>query len=466
MSETLQNELFDQIKSKELFRQAQAYAYEYLETIYDRNVYPSKEALDNLSFFDEPMPTSRGKANNTLEKLSKYGGPATAATLGGRYFGFVIGSALPVGLAAKNLSTYWDQSPSMHVLSPIGGKLESVVEKWLIDIFSLPQNSCAGFVNGTSAANLCGIAAARYRILERQGWDINKKGLRNSPPIRIVASQQAHSTILKAVSILGLGQESIEWVDADDQGRIEASKLPPLDENTILILQAGNVNSGAFDDFDTICQKAKAAKAWVHIDGAFGLWAAAVEQLKHLTKGIELASSWAVDGHKTLNTPYDCGIIMCADKEALANALHVSGSYLIESEERDSMYYTTDMSRRSRVIELWAIMRYLGKSGIDEMVLTMHKRAKQFAAEIIKTTGFSVENDVVFNQVVIKCDNDNLTDRVLKNIQELRDCWLGGSIWNGNRVMRLSVCSWATTESDIVKTARSFEKALLMATAP
>lgn len=454
--------MFLELENKALFHQAQQYAFEYLETIFERNVYPEEIALHELSKFDEALPLNIGNAQEVLKQLNTLGAPATTATMGGRYFGFVIGSSLPVGLAAKNLATFWDQSPSLHVLSPIGGKLESVVEKWLIELFGLPKKSCAGFVSGSSAANLCGIAAGRYRILERKGWDINQLGLRNSPEIRIVASEQAHSTILKAVSILGLGQQNIEWVNADDQGRIITDSIPELDDNTILILQAGNVISGGFDNFEAICQKAKKANSWVHIDGAFGLWATAVEKLKHLTKGIELASSWAVDGHKTLNTPYDCGIIMCADKEALAHALHVSGSYLIESEERDSMFYTTDMSRRSRIIELWAIMRYLGKNGIDEMVLTMHLRAKQFEKEIKNIPGFFVDNDVVFNQVIVRCKDDATTEQVLKNIQSLRDCWLGGSVWKHNKVMRVSICSWATTEIDITTSVKSFEKALSM----
>ena len=460
MEKNIQSKMFLEIKNKEIFKQAQQYSFEYLESIFDRNVYPTEESITNLSNFDEELPLNSTNAELVIEQLNKFGSPATTATLGGRYFGFVIGSAVPVGLAAKNLGTYWDQSPSLNVLSPIGGKLESVVEKWLVDIFNLPKSTSAGFVSGTSAANLCGLAAARYRILQRNNWDINKNGLRNSPKIRIVSGKQAHSTILKAVSILGLGHENIEWVDVDNQGRIIPELIPELDENTILILQAGNVNSGAFDDFETICQKAKKANAWIHIDGAFGLWAGAVKKLKHLTKGIEHASSWAVDGHKTLNTPYDCGIILCADKEAITSALHVSGSYLIESTERDGMFFTPDMSRRSRIIELWAIMRYLGKNGIDEMILTMHIRANQFAEEISKIDGFYVENDVVFNQVIVRCDSDKITEQVLSNVQMLRECWLGGSEWLGKKVMRVSICSWTTTENDISKSVKSFIKAL------
>ncbi|MCF7568704.1 pyridoxal-dependent decarboxylase [Sabulilitoribacter arenilitoris] len=309
----IQNQMFQEIKNKEIFKQAHQYTFDYLDNIFDRNVYPTDEALANLSKFDEEFPQESTRASSVLYMLNQYGSPATTATLGGRYHGFVIGSALPVGLAAKNLGTIWDQAPSMNVLSPIGSKLETIVEKWLIELFHLPNKSSAGFVSGTSTASLCGLAAARYRILQRNNWDINNKGLTNAPKIRIVTGKQAHSTILKAIGILGLGVDNIEWVDVDNQGRIIADLMPDLDENTILILQAGNVNSGAFDDFETICEKANKANSWVHIDGAFGLWANAVEELKYLTKGISKATSWAVDGHKTLNTPYDCGIILCSD---------------------------------------------------------------------------------------------------------------------------------------------------------
>lgn len=455
-----QDRMFLELRNKALFKQAQDYSFEYLESVLERNVFPTEEALKNLSIFNEELPLKTSKPENILEQLHTYGSPATTATLGGRYFGFVIGSVVPVGLAAKNMATYWDQAPGLNVLSPIGSKLESVVECWFVELFGLPEKTCAGFVSGTSVATLCGLAAARYRILERNNWDINKQGLRNAPQIRIVTGTQAHSTVVKAVGMLGLGQENIEWVEVDDQGRIRADLVPELDENTIVVLQAGNVNSGSFDDFETICKKANKVNAWVHIDGAFGLWAGAVEKLKHLTKGSELASSWAVDGHKTLNTPYDSGIVLCADEEALKSALHASGSYLVKSKERDGLFYTPEMSRRARIIELWAIMKYLGKEGIDEMVLTMFERANQFADEIREINGFYVDNDVVFNQVLVRCDSDELTEKVLSTIQELRECWLGGSEWKGKKVMRVSVCSWTTTQKDISISVNSFKKAL------
>ena len=253
-------------------------------------------------------------------------------------------------------------------------------------------------------ANFCALAAARYRILEKQGWDITRQGLFNAPAIRVVTCTQAHSTILKAVSLLGFGKDNIEWVDVDDQGRIVADNIPELDDRTILILQAGNVNSGTYDPFEDICQAARAQGAWIHIDGAFGLWAAATTQLNYLTQGFEHAHSWAVDGHKTLNTPYDSGIVLCEDPEALTAALHMTGGYIIQGDERDGMYYTPEMSRRSRVVELWATLKYLGRDGIDQMISTMHERAKQFSTLLGKVDGLRVLNDVVFNQVLVQAE--------------------------------------------------------------
>ncbi len=454
-AETIQDAMRVDFHDDNLFRKAQEYGFKYLEQAFDRNVYPTQVAIDNLAKFDEDMPTSPAVASGVLDLLNQHGSPATVSQIGGRYFGFVCGSAVPAGLAVKTLATFWDQNAAMHVLSPIASKLESVVEKWLKQIFDLPESIVAGFVSGTSMATYCGLAAARYRLLERAGWDINTKGFYGAPQIRVVTGKHAHSTVLKAISLLGFGTDNIGWVEVDEQGRIIPEMLPTLDEKTLVVLQAGNVNSGSFDDFEEICALAGKANAWVHIDGAFGLWAAAVEKFRHLTKGIEKADSWSVDGHKTLNTPYNCGIVMCKDQEAITSALHMSGSYIVLSEDRDNMFYTPEMSRRARIFELWATLKYLGKSGIDEMVLGFHERAKQFKKEL-RENGFEVLNDVVFNQVLVSCENDELTEQTVKEIQEARECWVGGAKWFDRSVIRISVCSWVTTEEDVSQSVRSF----------
>jgi len=457
---SLQKRMFKDFKKKSLFNMSLKFGLRYLAESSKRDIFPSKIAIENLHEFDETFPEKPASAENIIKKLNRFGSPATVTQIGGRYFGFVCGSAVPAGLAAKNLATFWDQNSAMYVLSPITSKLESIVENWIRDIFHLSDGYVTSFLSGSSMATFCGLAAARYRLLERMHWDIGTKGLNNAPPLRIVTGRQAHSTVLKAVSLLGFGTEHIEWVDVDEQGRIKADKIPFLDDKTILILQAGNVNSGSFDDFNSICTKAKEQGAWIHIDGAFGLWAAASERLNHLTNGIEIGDSLSVDGHKTLNTPYDCGLLICGDKDALKSALHMSGSYIVTSENRDGMFYTPEMSRRSRIIELWATMKSLGKEGIGQMVENMHERAVQFRDSLKGIEGFTVLNDVVFNQVIITCKSDELTAKTLKNIQDSRICWVGGSQWFGRKVIRISISSWSTTIEDVKKSVRSFADSL------
>lgn len=456
--QNLQNKMHQQFLNKEIFNQSKEYAFDYVDKSFNRNVFPTEKAIEQLKFFDEELPKHIGDGEKILKQLHQYGSPATITQIGGRYFGFVNGGIIPVALAAKWLNDFWDQNTPLYVTSPIVAKLEAVVESWLIQIFNLPKSTVAGFVSGSSLAILCGLAAARYSIYKRLNWNINDKGLINAPKIRIVTGKQIHSVVLKAIALLGFGKDNIEWVDVDQQGRIVAEKIPPLDENTILILQAGNVNAGSFDDFDKICDKANKVNAWIHIDGAFGLWAAGSEQLKHLTVGIEKANSWSVDGHKTLNTPYDSGIVLCKDKEALVSALQASGAYITYSENRDGMLFTPEMSRRARAVELWACLKYLGQQGIDELVLGLHLRAKQFADELSQN-GFQILNDVVFNQVIVACKNDDETKQTLQHLQELRECWCGDSQWFGKKVIRISVCSWVTTAKDVSLSVKSFVKA-------
>lgn len=444
-----------ELAGKEILEQVKGYAFEYLDNASERRVFPDTGSLLKLDQFDGGLPASTGSAREVLEQLNQYGAGATVSQIAGRYFGFVNGGVLPVALAARWLTDVWDQNTALHVISPLASKLEAVCEGWLRELLGLPDDVVAGYVSGSSLAIFCGLAAGRYRVCANQGWDIGRKGFYGAPRIRLVAGRQAHGTVIKAVALLGLGIDNIEWVDTDDQGRILASDLPALDDRTILVLQAGNVNSGAFDDFESTVAKARAANAWVHIDGAFGLWAAASARLSHLTKGIADANSFSVDGHKTLNTPYDNGIVLCNDERALTRALHAAGSYIVRSEHRDGMFYTPEMSRRARVVELWAALSYLGKAGVDELVHGLHLRAVQFADEL-QLEGFSILNDVVFNQVLVACDSDDLTNHVMELIQQSGECWVGGSNWQGRTVIRVSVCSWATTAQDVTRSVSAF----------
>ncbi|MGD8297937.1 MAG: pyridoxal-dependent decarboxylase [Desulfobacterales bacterium] len=455
MANNSQKLMFRDMERKEIFKQAQSFAFDYAKNALERNVFPADEAIINLEEFTEDMPDVTGDAQEILAQLHKYGSPATVSQIGGRYFGFVNGSVIPVSLAARWLSDFWDQNTALYVMSPLTSKLEDVCEDWLKEMFNLPGEVVAGFVSGSSLSIFCGLAAARYRVYQNNNWDINKKGLNGAPRVRIVAGNQVHGAVVKAIALLGFGIDNVEWVDTDSQGRIIPSKVPHLDECTILLLQAGNVSSGSFDPFDEICEKANKANTWIHIDGAFGLWASGSAGLRHLTKGIEKANSWSVDGHKTLNTPYDNGIILCKDKEALVSALQASGSYIAFSENRDGMLYTPEMSRRARAIELWAALKYLAKEGVDELVFGLHQRAVQISREL-EAQGFQILNDVVFNQVLAACDNDDITNRTMIHIQKSGECWVGGATWDGKAVIRISVCSWATTENDITRSVRAF----------
>ena len=454
----LRSQMRSQMVEKGIFEQAKTYAYDYMDKAYDRSVIPSEDAIKNLSIFDEQLPEMSCNPIEVLRLLHENGSPATLAQTAGRYFGFVNGSSTPAALAAKWLSDVWDQNAALYVMSPIVSQLETVCEKWLRSLLGLPEETVAGFVSGTSTATACGLAAGRNEILKRQGWDVNSKGLFGAPPIRVVLGEQAHATVFKALALIGLGKDRVEKVPVDDQGRMIADKMPELDAHTLVIVQAGNVNSGAFDPIDEICDRARSAGAWVHVDGAFGLWAAASRNKHYLTKGIEKADSWSVDAHKTLNAPYDCGIILCRNREALVTALQATGSYIQYSENRDGMLYTPEMSRRARGVELWATLKFFGRSGVEELIDGLCERAQQFA-ELLTAEGFHVLNDVVFNQVLVSCNSPEETKSVLENIQKSGECWCGGTVWKGEPVIRISVCSWATTPLDIERSAAAFVKA-------
>ena len=362
---TSQNALWERLMSEHqsgaVYRLAAQYGRDYLTRQRQQRVFPAEAALTELSAFDEELGNQPQPAQEILKQLHELGSPATTAPGGGRYFGFVNGGALPAALGARLLADVWDQNAALEVMSPIAAKLEAVTERWLVDLLNLPAGSAAGFVSGTSVATLCGLLAGRNKLLRQHGWSVAEKGLFGAPKLRVVISDGAHATVRKALAILGIGADQIEITPVDEQGRFDINHLPSLDASTLLILQAGNVNSGAFDPFLPLCRAARDAGAWIHIDGAFGLWARACRSTAHLTAGIELADSWSVDAHKTLNSPYDCGIIVCRDRAALVNALQASDDYLHFGGGRDGMLYTPEMSRRARAVELWAALKSLSE---------------------------------------------------------------------------------------------------------
>lgn len=458
----IREQLRRQRADKALFEQVRTYSYSYMDSVSEKRVFPDEEALKGLDNFSDQLPDSPSDPAEILEQLHRYGSPATTAQTGGRYFGFVNGNALPVSLAARWLADIWDQNAALYVISPVAAKLEELCEKWLADLLGLPSRTAAGLVGGTSTATFCGLAAGRHELLQKMGWDVNGKGLFGAPHLRVVMGQQAHATVDKALALLGLGRDRAERVPVDNQGRIIPEEMPQLDSRTLVIIQAGNVNTGAFDPIEQICDRAGRTGAWVHVDGAFGLWAAASKNRRHLTRGIEKADSWSVDAHKTLNSPYDCGIVLCRKRESLVSALQASGSYIQYSGNRDGMLYTPEMSRRARSVELWATLKFLGRQGVAGLVDGLCELALQFAQKLSKQ-GFNILNDVVFNQILVACDTPELTRATLENIQNSGECWCGGATWDGDPAIRISVCSWATTPEDVDKAVEAFIKARSLA---
>jgi glutamate/tyrosine decarboxylase-like PLP-dependent enzyme len=445
-------------KYRELLEEAQEYSEKYVEGVASMPAFPDEEGLSALDEFDEPMPEQSTDAMEVIRRLEK-AGSATVAQIGGRCFGFVNGSVLPAAHAAEWIADTWNQNGSLYVMSPAVSKIEDVCEKWIVDLFGLPEGTAMGLVTGSSNAIICALAAARNEMYRRQGYDLSAEGFRNAPKIRVVAGEGAHSAVFAALSVLGIGKNEVEIVPDDECGRMKPECLPELDDKTILILQAGHVTGGHFDPFDEICEKANKAGAWVHIDGAFGLWAAASEKQKHLTKGIDKADSFSVDAHKTLNAGYDCGIVLCRDRDALASALQASGAYIEYGENRDGMLYTTEMSRRGRALPLWAVLKQLGKSGVEQLIDQLCDNAEYFVRGL-EAAGFTVPVPPCFNQGMVRCGTPEQTRAVLERIQHSGDCFCSGSQWDGVPVIRISVCSYATTKEDIDRSIEVFKKAL------
>jgi len=427
---------------------AAALAAEYLAGLPTRSVAPTPAALARLRSLDRPLPDGPVDPAAVLEELHAVGSPATMATAGGRFFGFVVGGSLPAALAASWLAAAWDQDAGLAVLAPGAAALEEVALRWLLEALGLPPGCAGGFVTGATMANFTALAAARHAVLRRAGWDVEADGLFGAPPIGVVVGEEVHISVLKALGLLGLGRTRVTRVPTDPLGRIRADRLPPLDDRTIVCLQAGNVNTGACDPVRDICPVAHARGAWVHVDGAFGLWAAAAPARAHLVAGIAAADSWALDAHKWLNVPYDSGVALCRDGAALRAAMATQAAYLLQGMAREPDEYTPELSRRARGVEIWAALAALGRSGLADLVERCCRHAARFAAGL-SAAGHEILNEVTLNQVLVRFGDDATTRRVIAALQADGTCWCGGTVWQGRTAMRISVSSWATTEQDV-----------------
>jgi glutamate/tyrosine decarboxylase-like PLP-dependent enzyme len=432
----------------QLLQDTAARAARYLAGVGDRRVAPLPEDIARLDELGGPLPEDGCDPAAVLALLDECGSPATVATTGGRYFGFVIGGALPPALAANWLAGAWDQNSALRVMSPVAAAVEEIALAWARDIFGLPRSTGAGFVTGATMANFACLAAARHALLDRAGWNVEADGLFGAPAITVVVGDEVHVSLLKALSMLGLGRSRVVRVAADGQGRMIAEALPPLDGRTIVCIQAGNVNTGAFDPAAAICARARQAGAWVHVDGAFGLWAAAAPARAPLMLGFADADSWATDCHKWLNVPFDSGLALVREPDHLRAAMAVSAAYLQASDAREPAYYTPDASRRARGVEVWAALRSLGRSGLADLIERNCTLAARFA-EGFRQAGYAVLNEVVLNQVLVSFGDAAATRRVIAGVQSDGTCWCGGTEWQGQVAMRISLSSWATTEEDV-----------------
>lgn len=434
----------------EVLQEASQRSIAYLQSVRHRPVTASLQAIQRLDELKHPLPQNGVDALEIVRRLDEIGSPATVATTGGRYFGLVIGGALPATVAANWLATAWDQNACFRWTSPIAAVLEDVSLQWLCDLFGLEGGVAGAFVSGASMANLTALASARHALLSRLNWDVEAKGLYGAPELRVIVSDEVHVTILKALSLLGLGRERVIRVPTDRQGRIKIDSLPELDDRTIVCIQVGNVNTGSFDPAAEVCRRAREAGAWVHVDGAIGLWALANPDFAALTEGLAEADSWATDGHKWLNVPYDSGIVLVRKASDLRAAMSASAAYLAEGVEgdREPSHYTPESSRRARGVEIWAALLHLGRDGIAGLVEHTCHHARLFA-QSLKDHGFEILNDVVLNQVLVSFGSPEATRAVINRLQAEGVCWCGGTVWQGRTAMRISVSSWATTEADV-----------------
>ncbi|HEY1724156.1 MAG TPA: pyridoxal-dependent decarboxylase [Steroidobacteraceae bacterium] len=419
----------------EALRQAAQRAVAYLQGVNARSVAPTAGAVRALDQLAGPLPAAGADPLAVIELLDRVGSPATIVNAGGRYFGFVNGGSLPAAVAAAWLVNTWDQNGGLRVMSPAAAAIEDIALGWVKELLGLPADCGAGLVTGGTMANLTGLAAARHVLLQRAGWDVDNDGLFGAPPLQVVVGDDVHASVLKALGLLGLGRSRLIRVAVDAQGRMRPERLPALNDRSILCLQAGNVASGAFDPAAELIPAAHAAGAWVHVDGAFGLWAAASARHRHLTRGFEQADSWATDAHKWANVGYDCGVSLVRDATALRAVMAIFAPYVMPGTLREPHHHTPEMSRRARGVELWAALRSLGRDGIEALVDRTCAHARRFA-EGVRAAGFEILNEVVINQVLVSFGSSEKTRSVIERLQLDGACWCGGTEWQGRAATR------------------------------
>jgi glutamate/tyrosine decarboxylase-like PLP-dependent enzyme len=440
-------------------------AQEYLDSLPDRPVRATANVGELRRALVEPLPEEGEDAASVVEELARKADPGIIGMSGPRYFGFVIGGHLPAALAADWLTSTWDQNAGMLASSPGAAGAEWVASEWLLDLLGLPRNSAVGFVTGAMIANFTCLAAARHDVLRRAGWDVEGDGLHGAPSVTVIVGEERHETVDVALRFLGLGEQRSIVVPADDQGRIRldalTDTLAQVGNNPLIVcLQAGNVHSGAFDPIAAAVDLAHQYGAWVHVDGAFGLWAAASAQYRHLVAGVERADSWASDAHKTLNVPYDSGLAIVAKAEVMYAAMGVHAAYLIQDERPDPFSTVPEFSRRARGFTVWAALRSLGRHGVAEMVERFCRHARRFAAGLAEMDGVRVVNDVVFTQVCVSFGADEVTREVAARLLKEGTAWMTPSTWHGQAVLRISVSNWRTTDEDVDRTLTAVRRVL------
>jgi glutamate/tyrosine decarboxylase-like PLP-dependent enzyme len=450
----------------DLFQRTAAHAAAYRASLDEGpvGVPPDLVALRSALAGDGLAAASRSPVD-VLDELVAAATPGLVASAGPRYFGFVVGSSLPAAAAADMMTSGWDQHAFNGVLSPAAVVAEEVAGSWLKELLGIPATASVGFVTGAQEANTVALAAARQHVLAGAGWDVARDGLHGAPRVRVVVGGERHATVDRALRLLGLGTASVEPVAVDGNGAIDVADLERVlasgpAEPTIVCLQAGNVNTGACDNLRAACDLAHRHNAWVHVDGAFGLWAAATPALRHLVDGLELADSWGCDGHKWLNVPYDCGFVFCSRPDVHGAAVSYTAAYLVGTTgvAAGTSDFTLESSRRARGFAVWAALRQLGRDGVAELVERNCRLARRFA-ESLTAGGAEVANDVVLNQVLVGFGDDDRTDRVIDRVQRDGTCWLGGTTWGGRRLMRISVSSWSTTETDVDRSVAAILRA-------